>query len=239
MELIGKILIVDDEKMTLDFFDITLSKLGFEVIKAVSGEEALDKIKLYSPDLILLDNILPSISGIEVTQKIRNDKKYKNIKDIPIIMFSAIGEPNEKVLSFEVGVDDYITKPFNFSEVLARIRSVFRHKKLAEQILLREKKLAVLESLNNNLIAFTKHIKKPLTELNDVANGIDINDKYQIQKFMKKFEIDYNEMLALLNSLEDEIMELQKNGDKCKEEDLFLYNLEDRISKYIKAENKL
>jgi len=239
MDIIGKILIVDDEKMTLDFFDITLSKLGFEVIKAVSGEEALDKLKLYAPDLLLLDNILPNMSGIEVTQKIRNDKKYKHLKDIPIIMFSAVGEPNEKVLSFEVGVDDYITKPFNFSEVLARIRSVFRHKRLAEQILLREKRLAVLESLNNNLISFTKHIKKPLTELNDVANGIDINDKYQIQKFMKKFEIDYNEMLALLNSLEDEIMELQKNGDKCKEDDLSLNNLEEKINKYIKAENKL
>lgn len=229
----GKILVVDDEKITLDFFDITLTKLGFEVIKATTGEDALEKLLLYSPDLILLDNILPKMSGIEVTKKIRNEKKYKKFKNIPIVMFSAVTDPNEKVLSFEMGVDDYITKPFNFSEVLARIRAVFRHKKLLEEISIKERKLGALESLNTNLIAFTRHIKKPLEELTLLADKIDIKDEKQVLNFLKKVKDEYKETLALLNSLEDEIMEL-----KSKEydgQDFSLEKFEERIKLYIKS----
>ena len=83
MSLTGKILIVDDDRVTLDFFDIVLSKLKFEVIKAIDGFEALKKIKLYSPDLILLDNKLPKMTGLEVTRRIRRSNNFKAHRSFP------------------------------------------------------------------------------------------------------------------------------------------------------------
>ncbi|MCK4796724.1 MAG: response regulator [Spirochaetes bacterium] len=238
MNLTGKILIVDDDKMTLNFFYITLSKLGFEVIRAEDGEDALEKVKLYSPDLVLLDNILPKLTGFDVTRRIRKTKEFKTYRNTPIIMFSALNEPKDKVRGLEMGVDDYITKPFNFSEVLARIRTIFRHKELSHQLLQRERRLAILESLNANLISFTRHIKKPLSNLYEEINKIDYSNKSQLMKFIRKFEEDYKEMLAMLDGLEEEIIELEQKGDNLKKGELSLEELEKKIIKHLKSSSK-
>ena len=120
-----KILVVDDQEINRDLFDVMFSKLGFEVDRAKDGVEALEKAKKFFPDVILLDIIMPSMSGWEVTKTLRADPKYK---DIAIVMLSALGDVKEKVAAFEMGADDYITKPFNFSEVLARIRALLRNR---------------------------------------------------------------------------------------------------------------
>ena len=239
MKLTGTILIVDDDLMTLDFFDIILSKLGFKIVKARDGAGALEKIKLYTPDLILLDNFLPKMTGFDVTKMVRRSKSYLPYRHTPIIMFSALNNPKDKVRGLELGVDDYITKPFNFSEVLARIRSIFRHKDLSNRLLLRERRLAILESLNTNLIAFTRHIKKPLTELYEGVNKIDLSNQGQVKDFFKKFEVDYNEMRAMLEGLEDEIFEIEEKGDDIKKGELSLGELEKKINKHLKSSNKL
>ena len=235
MNLTGTILIVDDDRITLDFFDIVLSKLQFTVIKAIDGLEALKKIKLYSPDLMLLDNKLPKLSGLEVTRRIRRSKNFKLYRNMPIIMFSALDDPKDKVIGLETGVDDYITKPFNFSEVLARIRTILRHKELSNQLLKRERRLAILESLNSNLLTFTKHIKKPLTELYNETNKIDCKNQNSIKKFLKKFEDNYKEVVALLNGIEDEIIELERKGGNLKKGELSLEDLEKKINKHLKT----
>jgi DNA-binding response OmpR family regulator len=154
-----KILIVDDEKINLEFFQVMLSKLGFVVEEANDGVEALEKVKKFYPDLILLDNIMPRMSGWEVTKTLKNDPKYR---EIPIIMFSALDDVKDKVAGFELGVDDYITKPFNFSEVLARIKATLRNRELFAQIAVRESRLSMAEELNqdmkDNLTDFVKTI---------------------------------------------------------------------------------
>ena len=154
-----KILIVDDETINLDFFDVMLSKLGFIVEKAIDGVDALEKVKRFYPDLILLDNIMPRMSGWELTKILKNDAKYR---EIPIIMFSALDDVKDKVEGFELGVDDYITKPYNFSEVLARIRAVLRNRELYAQIVVRESRLSLAEQLSadmkHNLLDFIKSI---------------------------------------------------------------------------------
>lgn len=235
MNLTGTILIVDDDRITLDFFDIVLSKLQFTVIKATDGIEALKKIKLYSPDLMLLDNKLPKLSGLDVTRRIRRSKNFKQYRNMPIIMFSALDDPKDKVIGLETGVDDYITKPFNFSEVLARIRTILRHKELSNQLLHRERRLAILESLNTNLLTFTKHIKKPLSELYNETNKIDCKNQNSIKKFLKKFEDNYKEVVALLNGIEDEIIELERKGGNLKKGELSLEDLEKKINKHLKS----
>jgi len=159
MNIQKKILIVDDETINLDFFDVMFSKLGFSVEKAVDGVEALEKVKRFFPDLILLDNIMPRMTGWELTKILKGDARYK---EIPIVMFSALDDVKDKVEGFELGVDDYITKPFNFSEVLARIRAVLRSRELYAQIVVRESRLSLAEELSSdikhNLLDFVKSI---------------------------------------------------------------------------------
>ena len=143
-----KLLIVDDEKMNVEFFQLMLSKLGFVVEEANDGVEALEKVKKFRPDLILLDNVMPRMTGWEVTKTLKADPKYK---DIPIIMFSALDDVKDKVAGFELGIDDYITKPFNFSEVLARIKATLRNRALFAQIAVRESRLSLAEELNHDM----------------------------------------------------------------------------------------
>ena len=235
MSLTGTILIADSDRMTLEFFDIVLSKLRFNVVKAKEGAEALEKLKLYSPDIVLIDNNLPNISGLEITKRIRKSNSLKQYKNIPIILFSTHDTPKDKVVCFESGIDDYITKPFNFSEVLARIRTILRHKELSDQFLRRERRLAILESLNTNLVTFTKHIKKPLSELQKDLSKIDYKNENSVKKFVKNFEDNYKEMLAMLNGIEDEIMELEKKDDNLKKEEISLDDLEKKITRHLKT----
>jgi DNA-binding response OmpR family regulator len=113
----GKILIVDDEAINLDFFDVMLSRLGFEVSMAEDGEQALEMIQEDKPDLIILDNIMPKMTGWELTKILKQSETFVEYSDIPIIMFSAMDAVKDKIEGFELGIEDYITKPFNFSEV--------------------------------------------------------------------------------------------------------------------------
>ncbi len=227
------ILIVDDEPINLEFFDVMLSKLGFRVEKAENGEEALDKIKQHKPDLIVLDNIMPGLTGWEVTRKLKSDDEYKEYADVPIIMFSAMDSVEDKIEGFELGVEDYITKPFNFSEVLARIRAVLRNRALSVQVSQREKRIALIGSLNNSLIFFTQHIRKPITRLMDIAEDIDHDNRKDVRKLIDTFKKEGRQILATLSGLEDEIEELRGQENQLKESDLKLDDLASKFKKHL------
>ncbi len=234
MKLKGKILIVDDEPINLEFFDVMLTKLGFEVDKAADGEEALEKVQSGNPDLIILDNIMPKLSGWEVTRILKQEEDYKKFRHTPIIMFSAMNEVKDRIDGFEAGVDDYITKPFNFSEVLARIRAVLRNRELTKQLLRREKRIGVVESLNNSLIFFTQHIKKPISELLTLAEKTDGGDGAEVQKLIETIRAEGREILATISGLEDEVDELQSKGEKLRRGDLSLEELERKLRKHLR-----
>jgi DNA-binding response OmpR family regulator len=234
MKLKGKILIVDDEPINLEFFDVMLTKLGFEVDKAADGVEALEKVQSGNPDLIILDNIMPKLSGWEVTRILKQEDDYRKFKNTPIIMFSAMNEVKDRIDGFEAGVDDYITKPFNFSEVLARIRAVLRSRELTKQLLRREKRIAVVESLNNSLLFFTQHIKKPISELLALAEKTDSGDGAEVQKLIETIRAEGREILATISGLEDEVDELQSKGEKLRRGDLSLEDLERKLRKHLK-----
>lgn len=118
-----KILIVDDEKDIMDLVAYNLEKEGYETLKALDGEKALQLVRTKTPDLVVLDLMLPGIQGLEVCKRIR---KVPETAAIPIIMLTAKGEEIDKVLGLEVGADDYITKPFSVKELLARVKAVLR-----------------------------------------------------------------------------------------------------------------
>lgn len=238
MKLRGRILIVDDEPINLEFFDVMLSKLGFQVEKAADGEEALEKIRASTPDLILLDNIMPKLSGWEVTRILKHDEAWSAYREVPIIMFSAMNEVKDRIEGFEQGVDDYITKPFNFSEVLARIRAVLRNRELARELLRREKRIAVVESLNNSLVFFTQHIKKPISDLIERAEALDAGDRGAVEELIGMIRAEGGEILATLRGLSDEVEELQGRGERLRRGDLSVEDLEKKLQRRLRDRKK-
>ena len=115
-----RILIVDDEKEIRDLIEIYLKGEGYNTVKAVDGEEALEILKREEIDLIILDIMMPKLNGIEACMKIREER------EMPIIMLSAKSEDTDKILGLNMGADDYLTKPFNPLELVARVKSQLR-----------------------------------------------------------------------------------------------------------------
>ncbi len=119
----ARILIVEDEKDIIELVQYNLEREGYEVRAAANGEEALEFLDKESPDLILLDLMLPGIDGLEICRLIKQDPKTKNI---PIIILTAKSEEADVVVGLQLGADDYVTKPFSPKVLLARIKALLR-----------------------------------------------------------------------------------------------------------------
>ncbi len=117
---LGKVLVVDDDKNICELLRLYLEKDGYDTIISHDGEEAVVKFNALKPDIILLDVMLPGLDGWQVCREIRKKS------NVPIIMITAKGETFDKVLGLELGADDYIVKPFDTKEVIARIKAVYR-----------------------------------------------------------------------------------------------------------------
>lgn len=118
-----KVLIVDDEKYILELLQVNLESNGFEVITCDNGNDVLALCEANTPDVVLLDLMLPGLDGLEICKKIRNHPKLCNTV---IIMITARGDEIDKVIGLELGADDYMSKPFSVREVIARIKAIFR-----------------------------------------------------------------------------------------------------------------
>ena len=158
-----RVLIVEDEEALIEPLKYNFTKEGYIVDTALDGEIALDKIFNKPPELILLDWMLPKISGIDLCKRIRNNKETKNI---PIIMLTARGEENDRIQGLEMGADDYVTKPFSINELLARAKAVIKR---ARPIFAEEKITFCDISLNvatHKVFREDKEIKLGPTEFN-------------------------------------------------------------------------
>ncbi len=129
------ILAVDDEAAILDLLKFNVEKEGYKFISAQDGEEGLQKVLEQKPDLVILDIMLPKMSGTDVCKKIRQE----NI-DVPIIMLSAKSEEFDKVFGLEIGADDYMTKPFSTRELMARVKANIRKMDIATEVTVNENK---------------------------------------------------------------------------------------------------
>src|SRR5438445_7690448 len=114
------VLVADDEKNILQLARMYLQAEGFTVETASNGREALEKIRVAKPDLLVLDLMMPEIDGWEVCRRVRKEG------DLPIIMLTARGDDVDKIVGLELGADDYMTKPFNARELVARVKAVLR-----------------------------------------------------------------------------------------------------------------
>jgi len=222
----NKILIVDDDPVNLEFFQLMLSKLGFTVEEASDGLDALEKMEKFHPDLILLDNIMPRKSGWELTKELKEDKRYQ---DIPIIMFSALDDVKDKVAGFELGVDDYITKPFNFSEVLARIRAILRTRELFAQIAMRESRLSLAEGLNRDM----------RRDLSDLAKGIDELDATVAADGASEKILDKTRKIrGVIEELDGRIGKTISEWEDLKKNEIGLSTLESESRKFLRQEQR-
>jgi len=117
-----KILVVDDDPAILRLLSTNLKARGYEVVTAANGEESLEAVQRDFIDLIILDIMMPKVDGVEVCRRTRE------WSSVPIIILSARGDENDKVKCLELGADDYLTKPFGIAELMARVKTAFRHR---------------------------------------------------------------------------------------------------------------
>ena len=179
-----KVLVVDDEKLIVKGIRFSLEQEGMEVDCAYDGEEALEKTQTSEYDIILLDLMLPKLSGLEVCQQIRE------FSQVPIIMLTAKGEDMDKILGLEYGADDYITKPFNILEVKARIKAILRRSAKAES---KEEKEKVVTINDLKLDCESRRVFILDREINLTAKEFDVlellvfnpNKVYSREKLLK------------------------------------------------------
>lgn len=154
-----RVLIVDDNPDIREVLGTYAAKEGFEPITAKDGFEALDLFRKTSPAVILLDVMMPGMDGYRVCERIRSES------DVPIILITAKGENYERVMGLDIGADDYIVKPFNANEVMARVRAVLRRMARVEQK--EEKKILSISNLTINIESYSVYVgaeKLPLTK---------------------------------------------------------------------------
>ena len=167
-----RILVVDDHEDNVEVLRARLDARGYDVQGANSGQEALDTIREWTPDLVLLDVMMPDMDGLEVVRRLKADR---NLPFIPVIMQTALDSTERMVAGLEAGADDYVTKPINFAELEARVRSLLRIKKLQQALSEREKELS---TMNDRLL----HIS-----LTDGLTGVD-NRRSLEQRLEEMFE---------------------------------------------------
>ena len=148
----NKILIVDDEPFNLDLLEQELEDQNYTIERANDGAEALDKVPVFQPDLILLDYMMPKMNGLEVLRRLREDALYKSI---PVILLTAKATQEDKVRGLDAGADDYVIKPFDSFQLLARVRAMIRIKQMHD----------TLDEWNRSL---TEKVKQQVDELQRV-----------------------------------------------------------------------
>ena len=144
----NRILVVDDDKNICELLRLYLEKEGFDVILAFDGADGLSKFTKENPDLILLDIMMPNMDGWQVCREIRKNSQC------PIIMLSAKGETIDKVLGLELGADDYVVKPFDSKEVVARIKAILRRSSQSVEGDTANKKIVTFNKLSINLESY-------------------------------------------------------------------------------------
>jgi len=222
MQTKKRILLVDDEEINLEFFEVMLTKLGFETQKANNGVDALELVKNFKPDLIMLDNIMPRLSGWEVTKIIKTHEDFREYAETPIIMFSAMDDVKDKVEGLALGADDYITKPFNFSEVLARIRAVLRTRELIGQIEEREARIRIVEAISERVLGFASGLRAPILDIEAQARELE-PECGSARSFVERTRKEAQAAVAELDALNSAVASLKAEADSLKTSETALH----------------
>lgn len=208
MERKNKILIVDDAEDTVELLRKRFRAEGYDTSEAFNGEEALNMVPEYEPDLIVLDVMMPKIDGYEVCQRLKADEKTKYI---PVLMLTAKGEVEHKVKGLNIGADDYMGKPFDYKELSARVRSLLSIKATHEKKV-EEEKSGALEQMMEQV---AHEIRNPLTSVGGFARKVfnKLPEDDPNRKYMQYIIED----VAVLESMIKQLIELKSMTISMKE----------------------
>ena len=231
------ILIVDDTPANLRLLSHVLSKEGYRHIEATDGKEALKLAEKHLPDLILLDIMMPDLSGFDVTKKLKNKEQ---LEDIPIIFLSSLTDTVDKVQGFKSGGVDYITKPFQKEETLARIKTHLQIRTLQKQLndridvlRKREIELSRLNQKKDDLVRTVSHdIKNPLTGIIGLVKLIRDSDKITPEEQTQMLSVIEDSGTNLLN-LVREILDRESRKTEPEELDFTNVMLSDMLERVI------
>jgi len=226
----GKVLIVDDEPHIRSLVKHFLEKRGLETQNAVDGLEALRVAKEFSPDLILLDVQMPNMDGFEAARKMREDDELKNI---PIIFLSALRNPDDKSLGFELGADDYIIKPFVGEDLVSRISSRLKHKLLEKEGVNQAK----IETLSQLMVTIAHYINNALMAMQGFAVICDTNNPDQAAKLKETVENGSKKIHMVVESLR----EMAESGELDSQDYVgmknAMFDIQERLAKKLEEVN--
>ena len=181
----GKILIADDEIRILDILDRLLSKEGYETIKASDGFQAMEVLEKQNVDMVLSDITMPKMSGLEVLEKIRKNEK---LQTLPVIIITGLNDTEDRIKGIKLGADDYVSKPFDFAELISKVNTQIKLSFLRRQVAEKEKLTKIIEIIAEGLI-ITDRNYCPLIVNNKAKELLDIKElpqdifKYINEKF--------------------------------------------------------
>ncbi len=192
----AKVLVVDDEARTLRLMEAMLVSADYLVVLAKNGTEAITKAMLSSPDVILLDVMMPGMDGFEVASKLRANKQTR---DIPIVMVTALGEVKHRVKALESGADDFLTKPVDKTELLTRVKTLVEKSERIRQLIVPKKRplvpivsviVAVVAAIAATIFIFTS---EPVTT--EVIVEKEVVREVEVVKEVVKKEIEYRDVV--------------------------------------------
>jgi len=221
----AKILIVDDDEKNVVLLTIKMKREGYEVASVSNGIEALERVRTFSPDVILMDVMMPRMNGYEVLKALKDDESTRYI---PVIMLTGLGEVENKVQGFDVGAEDYITKPFSLREVSARVRSLLRVRALQKRIRDTEKMAAlggmvdgIAHEIRNPLMVIggmarrlhDRDVEDAVSDMAFLTEGRDIKIKVSCLRPSPIVNMDYiNLKTALCNIIENSVEAMGESG---------------------------
>ena len=193
------VLVVDDVPLNLEVIVDYLIEAGYETYVATSGEETLEQLELVKPDLILLDVMLPGIDGFETCRQI---KRNQATKDIPIIFMTALAEVSNKVIGFQAGGVDYVTKPIQREEIMARVNTHLSMRKIQKQL------HDANENLEKRVSERTAQLNSALKKVEQLKIKLQAENAYLQEEI--KAELNFNEIIGQSESIQNVLRDIQK-----------------------------
>jgi len=205
VDLNPKILIVEDKQDSIDLISYFLKPQKYEIEVAMNGEEAIEKIAQFPPDLILLDIMLPKMNGFEVCERV---KKNPKTRFIPVIMITALRELKDKVHGLEVGADDFISKPFENVELLTRVKSLLRIKQYHDELEKKNNELKKMDEFKDELAHLIVHdMKNPIFviqgNLQMMGMSMQSPETIALKKYVSRIERSTENLLKMILNLID------------------------------------
>jgi two-component system, sensor histidine kinase and response regulator len=211
------ILVVDDLPQNIELLVAFLAPMGYEIVEAASGEEALQKLSVNQIDLILLDVMMPGMNGFEVCSRMKQGEEY-----LPIIMITTLNDRDSRLKGIEAGADDFLSKPFDSDELKLKVRNLLKTKYYYDKVEKGYREIKALDELKDSLTSFIVHdLRNPLTGINGYLDLLAVSNNLKKQDLsdVKKAKQSVKMMIVMISNLLDtakmENNEMEINAEDC------------------------